>query len=355
MATKGKEYSKLPGSKKGFLIGRYTLWQGSDHLLQVYSRVGVEEYKRFYFNDIQAVITSKTAVGAFQNIGLGCLVLILVIPAVTFEGAWSLFYAVAASVSLFGLLVNFFRGPTCETKLMTAVQTEKLYSLHRLKGTTKVMDRLREHIERTQGTIKPEASNAIPARSAAKPGSPANRDPIGSAKAALRDEKGRAHVSLFMLLLLDGVLVALGFFFTHVTLTVASTMASLCMGIFVIIALVKQHDSRMSGSLKAITWASFGFICINFVAGYLVSIFFALQNPGAVYNQWEVFKSVSLLSPWENPLKLSFDIFALCGALFLGIPGLFLLSQAGSRTTARAPAGASAYRKPAVHRNTESV
>jgi hypothetical protein len=64
MAQNTSEYNKLPGSKKGFLIGKYTLWQGSDHLLQVFSRVGVEEYKRFYFSDIQAV-DSKYCHGYF--------------------------------------------------------------------------------------------------------------------------------------------------------------------------------------------------------------------------------------------------------------------------------------------------
>ncbi len=60
-------------------------------------------------------------------------------------------------------------------------------------------------------------------------------------------------MGLFLLLLIDGVLVSLAFFFTHVILTIISSIASLGMGIFVIVALVKQHDSSMSCSLKAIT------------------------------------------------------------------------------------------------------
>jgi hypothetical protein len=355
MAQKTKEYIKLPGSKKGFLIGQYTLWRGSDHLLHIYSRVGVEEYKRFYFNDIQAVVTRKTAVGKFQNIGMGCLVLILMVPAVTLDGAWTLFYSIAAAVMLFLLLVSFFKGPTCETNLMTAVQTEKLHSLHRLKNTLKVMDSLRDHIQRTQGILAREALNKIPVQPTANQDSHRKVQQHGSKRAAHRDEKGRAHMGLFMLLLLDGVLASLGFFFTHVVLTIISTIASLGMGILIIVALVKQHDSRMSGSLKALTWASLGFICINFVAGYVISIFFAIQNPGMVYNQWEVFKSMSLLSPWENPLKLSFDIFTICGALLLGIPGLFLLNHAGSRSKAKANATPATSRKPAVHRDTQTV
>ena len=160
-------------------------------------------------------------------------------------------------------------------------------------------------------------------------------------------------MALFLLLLIDGALVSLGFFFAHVIVTIISSIAGLSMGIFVIVALVKQHDSDIGGSLKAITWASLGFICINFVAGYVISIVFAMQNPGVVYNQWEIFKSMSLLSPWESPLKLSFDIFTLGGALFLGIPGLFMLYRPGSGSKAKAIPTAVKSRQPVVQRNTE--
>jgi hypothetical protein len=78
-----------------------------------------------------------------------------------------------------------------------------------------------------------------------------------------------------------------------------------------------------------------------------------MQNPGIVYNQWEVFKSMSLLSPWESPLKLSFDIFTLCGVLFLGIPGLYMLYRSDSGPEAKATVTAVSYHKAAAQRNTE--
>ena len=353
MAQKTKEYLKLPGTKKGFLIGKYTLWQGSDHLLLLFSRVGVEEYKRFYFNDIQAVITRKTAVGTIQNTVMGCLVLIFMLPAVSFDGGWSIFYAIVAAAMLFLLLVGLFKGPTCETKLMTAVQTEKLHTLHRQKNTSQVMDRLRVHISQTQGTLKREAFDKIPTRSSKNSNAPRQAPPPSSKIPAYHSEKGRAHMGLFILLLIDGVLVSLGFFFPHVILTIMHSLASLGMGIFVVVALVKQHDSSIGGPLKAITWASLGFVCINFVTGYVASIVLAMQNPGVAYNQWEVLKSMSLLSPWESPLKLSLDIFTLCGALFLGIPGLFMLYRAGSGSKAKATTTAVKSRQTAVQSNTK--
>ncbi len=345
MAKKEKEYRKLPGTKKGFIIGRYTLWQGVDHLLHVYSRVGVEDYKRFYFNDIQAIITRKTIAGKIQNGVLGFLLLLFVIPVILNEGGWPAFWAAFAGVLLILLLINLYRGPTCETKLLTAVQTEKLHSLHRLKTAFKVMDRLRSHIESAQGRLGREDLAKIPARrvndNAAKGLSPQ----AGKTAATARHENGRSHLILFGLLVLDGVLVTSGFLFTHVMVTILSSVAGICMGIFVIIALVQQHNSNMSNALRAVTWTCLGFVGITFMAGYAISMVFAFKNPGILYNQWELFKSMSSLSPWENPLVLGFDIFTMCGAFFLGIPGLLMLKRSGSRVKEHtAPPVLSPYR-----------
>ena len=327
MAKKTREYRKLPGTKKGFLIGRYTLWQGLDHLLHIYSRVGVEDYKRFYFNDIQAIITRKTIVGKVQNAVLGFLLLVFTLPAILNSSLW----AAPAGMLLILLLINLFRGPTCETQLLTAVQTQKLQSLHRLKNAIKVMGGLRSHIQRAQGTLSREDLGKLPARrhdDHAVKGLPLQAD---KSKTTARNEKGRTHRLLFGLLVLDGLLVTSGFLFTHVIVTIISSVAGICMGIFVIIALVKQHNSDMSSALRTITWACLGFFGIRFVGGYVVSMVSAFKNPSLAYNQWELFKSMSNLSPWDNPIVLGLDIFTICGAIFLGIPGLLILRQSGSR------------------------
>lgn len=331
MTLKTKEYQKLPGTRKGFLFGKYTLWQGADHILHVYSRLGVEDYKRFYFNDIQSVIIRKTPVGQFQNALLGCFALLFMLMTLTLDGGWSVFCGVVAGIMMVFLLVNFFRGPTCETKLMTAVQTEKIHSLHRLKNTFKAMDRLRHDIHRVQGTLTREDLETIAARRLHNKVPEARFQTLGSQTLSRKHEKGRAHLILFAVLLIDGVLVALGFLLTHVALTILSAVTGICMGIFVTIALVRQYDSDMTGSLRAITWCSLGFIAIMFVAGYAFSVALALKNPGIVYNQWEVFKLISTLSPWENSLKLGFDIFTICGTFIIGVTGLIMLKRSRSR------------------------
>ena len=193
------------------------------------------------------------------------------------------------------------------------------------------MDRLRPHIQSAQGTLSPEDLDKIPPRRANDNAVKGSSLQAGKSKTTLRHETGRAHLVLFGLLVLEGVLVTSEFLLTHVIVTILGSVASICMGIFVIIALVKQHNSDMAHALRGITWATLGFVGIIFVGGYVVSMVYAFKNPGIMYNQWELFKSMSSLSPWENPLVLGLNIFTICGAFFLGIPGLLMLKQSGSK------------------------
>ncbi len=338
MAKKNKEYTKLPGSKKGFFLGRYTLWQGVDHVLQIFARFGVEDYKRFYFGDIQAIIIRKTVGGKVQNAilgGMASLFLLLVFSVLDtgpiLLNGWALFWAFMAVIMALFLLVNFFMGPTCETKLLTAVQTEKLHALNRLKKAIKVADDLRPLIRDAQRSIPSHDGN----QQQAGPNGP---NPTRSSKKTrispqkdVRTENGRAHMILFGLLLFDGLLATSEFFVLHVMTTVVSSAASLCTGIVVIIALVRQHNSDLPGSLRSITWACLGFVGITFLMGYIVGMVMAFENPRVFYNQWDIIKSISALSPWDSPLKLSCNILVLCGAVLLAIPGLIILQRSLGR------------------------
>jgi hypothetical protein len=353
MTDKDREYKKLPGSKKGFLIGKYSLWQGADHLLHIFSRFGIEDYKRFYFSDIQAIITRKTIFGKVQNIILGCLILLFLLPAYKFGGNWSIFYGMVSAVPFIILLFNLYRGPTCETRLMTAVQTEKLQSLHRLNTAFRVMNRLRPHIQQTQGTLTRQDLNKISIRPAGRQASQGQGQPYESPVEAAKHENGRAHMILFALLLVDGMLVTSEFFISHVVPTLLSSVASLCIGVFVIIALVRQHNSDMPGSLRTLTWTTLGFVCVTFVVGYILGMVFAFKNPSIAYNQWEIVKAISNLSPWDSPLKLSYNILVLCGAFFLGIPGVIFHQRSESRGQKLAASASNSSRPAAVSRAPE--
>jgi hypothetical protein len=149
-----KTYSRLPGSGRG-MIGITRLWLGHDHLLAVHSTGYSEDYKRFYFRDIQAIITRRTEFGKIVNAGLVCLSIVFLAPALAASGALQLFLGICAAILVLALLVNWGRGPTCVCHIRTAVQIENLPSLNRLRTVRKVLAILRPVVEQAQRTDTP--------------------------------------------------------------------------------------------------------------------------------------------------------------------------------------------------------
>jgi hypothetical protein len=123
------------------------------------------------------------------------------------------------------------------------------------------------------------------------------------------------------------------------------------MAIFVIIALVKQHDSDMMPFLRTLTWVTLGFVGITFATGYIFGMMFALKQPGIMYNQWEMLKSMSEISPWESSFMLGINIFMICGALFLGFPGLWMLKQSRKPAKKKNPARVTSHHHTVPSKN----
>ena len=154
---KATAYTRLPGRglrREGFVALTRTwctLWLADDHLLSVDNRLFSEDYKRFYFRDVQAIVLCKTRRGAVWNAILGTMValwLLIMFAQDTNEGRIT--WLVAAAIFLVLLLINVLRGPTCSCQLITAVHKETLPSLHRLKTANKVLDILRQRMREAQ-------------------------------------------------------------------------------------------------------------------------------------------------------------------------------------------------------------
>jgi hypothetical protein len=164
MAAKPKEYQRLPGrgiKRQGFLTvavsaRRTRLWLGPDHLLAVDSQWYSEDYRRFYFRDIQAIIIRKTINGKAINLVTGLGGALTTLGATVTTGGMRIFWAILAGVFIFFLGLNFLLGSTCVCRMQTAVQTEDLPSLQRLRRARKVLRRLRPLIVEAQGGLTPE-------------------------------------------------------------------------------------------------------------------------------------------------------------------------------------------------------
>ncbi|HZV33997.1 MAG TPA: hypothetical protein VFB72_05425 [Verrucomicrobiae bacterium] len=186
MPTETKKYRRMPGTGMGYAL-RSTLWLGEDHLLSIRSSGYSEDYKRFYFGDIQAIVIRQTQTGRIINGVLSAFAVVSLMAALTTSAGVNIFWYIVTGVFVSFLLLNTLLGPTCVTHLRTAVQSEDLQSLRRLHRARKVLARMRPLIARAQGQLSPAE---IPARMTelAKP-------PVQSTPAATTATAPDAHAA----------------------------------------------------------------------------------------------------------------------------------------------------------------
>jgi hypothetical protein len=155
-------YQRLTFARQRNLFGvvstsRSSLWLGPDHLLCVDYNGFAESYKRFYFRDIQAITVRETRRRTIWNSVLTAPLVICLTglmahafpPGEHIGGiiGWS----IPTLIFFVPFVFNNILGTACATQLRTAVQTEELPSLRRVRKTRKVLDRIRPLIAAAQG------------------------------------------------------------------------------------------------------------------------------------------------------------------------------------------------------------
>jgi hypothetical protein len=149
------QYQRLPGAG-GAAFQRHRLWLGPDHLLQVASSVVGEQYKRFYFADIQAVVLRRSQLGLIASMAwLAGAALCAALFLTEEDAAARVFPATCAGLCLLLAVVVFFTGRQCVCTIRTAVQTEDVPSLRRLRTVRRVLARIRPAIEAAQSAPAP--------------------------------------------------------------------------------------------------------------------------------------------------------------------------------------------------------
>ena len=147
--TEDPNYTRLPGSSRS-LLGTVQYWRGTDHLLLVEVLWLVERYRRFEFQDMVALTIQPTR--RFVWMSLVCGALMFFFGGLVFLAwsggpaeAWWVFAGVALApglISLVALVWILARGPSCEVRLTTSVQTLRLPGLRSLRGARRFRDTL---------------------------------------------------------------------------------------------------------------------------------------------------------------------------------------------------------------------
>jgi hypothetical protein len=137
--------------------GKSSLWLGPDHLLCIDSSGFTESYKRFYFRDIQAFLVRKTDKYKYVSLGLGVFgVLLAIFGGVSGNSVARIVLFSFAGFFCLCMFLNLLLGPTTLCSIQTAVQTELLPSLARLRKARKVLNLVRPLITSAQGELAPD-------------------------------------------------------------------------------------------------------------------------------------------------------------------------------------------------------
>lgn len=324
-------------------VVRQRLWLGPDHVLLTTNQGFSESYKRFYFSDIQAVLLTQTRGGFIGNILLGFFAADLFafsLGGLLFEWPQPVVITCAALGSLFALslLANWLRGPTCRCDIRTAVQTERVYSLNRIRKAAKTVAILRGAIEAEQGALTPGHVEEAAARPPRLPSPAARARRVGpvTVPRIVRTYRGHAHDVLVGVLLIDFGHSCLRFFADGILMLTASILIGLTLAVSVTVALTRQSGTNLPRALKNTTWICLGYIVVTFVFGFFHSMALAITN-AVVGNSDGVTVAAADLTPFDSPAFLVMLLFSLGCSGALGFTGLTMLARFRSQGEASPP------------------
>jgi hypothetical protein len=297
MRKKKKTYRRLPGNvwtrRGGFLrvgFNNYSLWMAADHLLYVKSTSFSEDYRRFYWKDIQAIVVSRTATRRNWNIVLGSICLLCAAlsfsalvywpPAVS-DGFVFLMEVVGA-IFAFYLLLNTLLGPTCRCRLHTDVQVEELDCLGRIRTARKLVSIIRPFIEAAQGKVSPaletEANESVLQASAHA----IIETPPVPKKNEVRHVDTRVHTALFGLLLVGAISSIIELLYQGQPKNLIDMILFLAILLLIIFALRRQGNSTLPSGLKGVTWIALGFMILNFMFGVSFGMIYAVIHASEI-------------------------------------------------------------------------
>lgn len=313
-------YRRLPGRSWG-LLGRTSLWQGSDHVLHVQSRGYSETYRRFYYREIQALVLRRTARSRNGSLVLLGIALLLFAAAVLGTAPGTVFWAVLGVPFAIALLVHALGGPSCTVDVRTAIETSRLGALCRVRTAERSLARISALVEAEQGAAT-LADLARLGETGTTSAAPLERPPRAAESAPPPLPAGRPlrrHFALFALLLVDAVLSAGQVWAPGRLLGAAGLALGLAEFLLAIFALVDGRRLRLEARLRRLTVAVLVYVCAAFVVAWIGSIVTTMQGVAAGTLRPGTIPEPTV-APW-----LAAATVPIC--LFLGLRGLFLLRR----------------------------
>lgn len=154
MAKKPKTYGPYTrvAPLRSHLGGYSSLWVAQDHVLAVTSSGYTDNYKRFYFRDIQGILVEDSDRSFYIKISFSLLLAALLIICVLSGATWSsyLFWTLILGTPI---VMDIVKGPTCKVFLVTQVQSVRLKAISRRARLEKFLQAVQPLIEAAQADL----------------------------------------------------------------------------------------------------------------------------------------------------------------------------------------------------------
>jgi len=305
--TDAPKYRRLPG-RSGLLL-RHSLWLGPDHLLRVRAQPFSEEYRRYYFKDIQALVVTELPSNA-EYYGYGGAALLLILTAALFFTLHPVLGTMCGILAAIVLLWSSRRAD-CACYVRTRVSTDRLQSLKRRGNAQKAMGTLKALIAGVQGETLQEAVESFQATAPAS-------SFVEPPKPPLKHHNALVHWLLFSVLLLRAAMTAgmLAITVYSMPVTLLSGAVSSAVLLLGVMAAFQQYRTDLALGIRRMVYIVLAWYALSGVSGVLVGIYAAIRlgprgsNPLAVQSY---------------PVTRDYELIDLGCALALASIGLFLL------------------------------
>lgn len=160
MSEQDIPYRKIVSECAGPFLNRRGVYLAEDHLLCLYSTAFSENYRRFYFRDIQAIQVCRTLGGFVGSMLLLILAVVLCLSlwanelnpmdGVVEALAWGV-----VPLLLAYMIVSLRKGGSCVCRVQTAVSSQVM-PVTNVRGARRLVEVVGPLVEAAQGPLTPE-------------------------------------------------------------------------------------------------------------------------------------------------------------------------------------------------------
>ena len=285
MTPAPERYRKLPGHRRGMLQGA-SVWMAGDHLLSVKSYRVREEYKRFQFRDVQAIVVAQCP--RFHISTRSLLIAFIWLPAsgvlssLLPEWYRTAMWLVAAALVCAWLYISF--AHSCRCRILTAVSSDELPSVYRTWTARRFLAQVSPRIAEVQGRLEGNWFEAVDTCTIGPAGAPASNPPatgiLHRRKARVLRTNSLPSALFVALLFVNSVTMLLTL---HSKVTLVLWLASLLVLAEVVVMVpifVQHHRGILRPGMQRLAIATVVKIGLSYYAAVAIMSALSARTPG---------------------------------------------------------------------------